>query len=506
MRVVTQRRMTTDLTRTYPFGVFDKGGEDASVSSRTIHDLSYPKGDFINDYTDPTSNLKPEYHHCDAVASEILHAKREHPEVEVEIMTGDVASAFRNISIHSNSAYLVAGWIEEKNGIIIALSVPFGWTGSPGFYEIVGGAVSHVHGCHYNDANPIGFFNYYWVDDHINVAANVGRILNDLDRSLRFAMGAILGAGGINDENFTPWATRQRVLGLEFDSTAELVRMPQTKIDKARRILVAVYAVTVLSCKAYRPLLDSLRQLATCIRAARSFLRRLRIRERHLHRFESDTVFDEMKQDLFWWWQVLHRPQLNGVSITIKRRLYGIFQPTTTPRHHIEVDASDFGLCALDITAEHALMYRYTPTEIGLITDCKGDAPNSFDINYRELLSCAFAVHAWGPRWVSDSHDNRRPRHVHFRVDNMSAVACWWETTYRIWFSASHVAGVDNVRADADSRLSANQSHATLFSSLTSGWTQYPATVDVQGLTDIWRHISELTPLPIPRTTNLNDH
>ncbi|OWZ02816.1 hypothetical protein PHMEG_00025555, partial [Phytophthora megakarya] len=217
----------------------------------------------------------------------------------------------------------------------------------------------------------------------------------------------------------------------------------------------------------------------------------------HLHRFQSVTASDEMKQGLLWWWQVLHQPQLNGVSLKY-------FNALPPPDIIIEVDASDFGLCALDITAEHALTYRYTSTEIDLITDFKAGAPNSFDINYRELLSCAFAVHAWGPRWVSDSHDNRRPRHVHFRVDNMSAGAWynklssrntraqvltrllgWWETTYRLRFSASHVAGVDNVRANADSRLSANQSYATLFLSLTSGWTQDPATMDVQGLTDI---------------------
>ncbi|OWZ14913.1 Secreted protein [Phytophthora megakarya] len=150
-----------------------KGGEDASVSGRTIHDLSYPEGDFINDYTDPTGIIKPNERNP--------NTKREHPEVEVEIMAGDVASAFRNISIHSNSAYLFAGRIEKKIAIIIELSAPFGWTCSPGFYEIVGGAVSHVHDCHYNDANPTELFNYHWVDDHINVASNVGRTLKDMD-------------------------------------------------------------------------------------------------------------------------------------------------------------------------------------------------------------------------------------------------------------------------------------------------------------------------------------
>ncbi|KAE9216861.1 hypothetical protein PF005_g8887 [Phytophthora fragariae] len=71
-------------------------------------------------------------------------------------MAGDVASAFRNISIHSNSVYLFAGHIEEDDVIVIELAAPFGWTGSPGFYEIAGGAVAYVHGSHTTDEFPDG--------------------------------------------------------------------------------------------------------------------------------------------------------------------------------------------------------------------------------------------------------------------------------------------------------------------------------------------------------------
>ncbi|KAE9219735.1 hypothetical protein PF004_g13520 [Phytophthora fragariae] len=100
-----------------PFGVVDKGGEDASVTGRTIHDLSYAEGTSIND-----------------LATEILKSKRAHPNARVCVMAGDVASAFRNISIHSNSVYLFAGHIKEDDVIVIELAAPFGLTGSPGFY------------------------------------------------------------------------------------------------------------------------------------------------------------------------------------------------------------------------------------------------------------------------------------------------------------------------------------------------------------------------------------
>ncbi|KAG6616667.1 Secreted protein [Phytophthora cinnamomi] len=152
----------------------------------TIHDLSYPEGTSINDCTDQDSIVKPEYTHCDAVATEILKSKRAHPNARACVMAGDIASAFRNISIHSNSVYLFAGHIEEDDIIVIELAAPFGWTGSPGFYEIAGCAVAYVHGSHTTDTFPNGFFNYHWVDDHINVAADIGTSCDDANRSLSF--------------------------------------------------------------------------------------------------------------------------------------------------------------------------------------------------------------------------------------------------------------------------------------------------------------------------------
>ncbi|RLN69560.1 hypothetical protein BBJ29_008892 [Phytophthora kernoviae] len=455
-----------------PFGVVDKGGDDAKISGRTIHDLSYPEGSSINDFTDQDSITKPDYSHCDAVATEILRIKHAHPDAEVHVMAGDVASAFRNIGIHSNSVYLFAGRIEEENVLVIELAAPFGWTGSPGFYEIFSGAIAFMHDAHTNATCPTGFFNYHWIDDHISVAADIGASCCENDRSLRFAMVAVLGADAINTEKFSDWNTRQRVLGLEFDSVAEQILMPQAKIDKARGVVATAYFSTALTRKAYRSLLGSLRHVATCTRAARPFLQRLRQRERHLHRFRSVPVTEAMKQDLLWWWLVLHTPHLNGVSLEY-------FNSLPSPDVVIEMDASDFGLCSLDVTAKVALTYPFSPHELDLISEFKTEKANGFDINFRELLSCAFAVHAWGERWSAGVSRSGRPRHIHFRIDNTSAVAWqnklssrnprnpraqgiirllnWWETSLQLRFSVSHVAGVDNARADAGSRSAGNR-------------------------------------------------
>ncbi|KAE8965155.1 hypothetical protein PF011_g28407 [Phytophthora fragariae] len=229
-------------------------------------------------------------------------------------------------------------------------------------------------------------------------------------------MTAILGAEAINDKKFTSWNTRQRVLGLDFDTVAGLVSMPVAKVDKCRRIVAAAYNTTVLPRKEYRSLMGSLRHVATCIRAARPFLQRLRVCERQLNRFQRVAVTASMKEDLLWWWMVLHSPHLNGVSLEY-------FNTLPAPDAVIEMDASEFGLCALDPAAKAAVTYPFSSHERSLISAFKNGDTNGFDINFSELLSCAFAVHAWGARWAANAPNGGRPYHVHFRIDNTSAVA-----------------------------------------------------------------------------------
>ncbi|OWZ00729.1 hypothetical protein PHMEG_00028020 [Phytophthora megakarya] len=219
--------------------------------------------------------------------------------------------------------------------------------------------------------------------------------------------------------------------------------MPTSKVEKARHIVAMAYLARTLIRKEYPSLMGSLPHLATCIRTARPFLQRLRLCENQLHRFQRVTVSDEMKQDLLWWWLVLHTIHLNGVFL-------GYFNTLPPSDVAVEVDASDFGLCALNVFAKATLTYQFSTDELSHISEFKNSSFNGFDINFRKLLSCAFAVHAWGALWSSKVSRAGHPYHI---------------------FSASHVPGAANVRADAGSRISANKSYATLFSSLTPGDT-----------------------------------
>ncbi|KAE9087058.1 hypothetical protein PF002_g5079 [Phytophthora fragariae] len=212
-----------------PFGVVDKGDGDPQVTGRTIHDRSFPEDGSVNDCTDPANVPKASFEHCSRIAREIVRCKQENPECQIEVMAGDVASAYRNACIHSKCVHLFGGHISEDDAIAIDLSAALGWSGSAGIYGVLGRAVAFRHGHNTNPGHPTGFFSYQWVDDHVNVAADTGSRCADIDRSLRFTMTAVMGPAAINEEKFTPWRTRLKVLGLIFDTLAATVTIPPAK-------------------------------------------------------------------------------------------------------------------------------------------------------------------------------------------------------------------------------------------------------------------------------------
>ena len=258
-----------------PYGVIDKGSDDPTTSGRTIHDLSFPEGASVNDATDQAAVPRPEYRHCEAVAQEILRLKAENPTATVKLQAGDVASAFRHLGIHSESVRYFGATIPELNALVLELCAPFGWTSSPAFYELFGRAISFRHGRCSNALNPRGFFNYHWVDDHVNVVVATAANQDECERSLRAAMLSVLGPEAINEDKFSKWSTRLKVLGLIFDTVAGTVSMPEDKLIKARTAVATAYHSTTINRTQYRSLLGSLRHVATCVRPARAFLQRL---------------------------------------------------------------------------------------------------------------------------------------------------------------------------------------------------------------------------------------
>ena len=82
----------------------------------------------------------------------------------------DVSGAFRHLEVNAEHVARMGAMVKFFGVTIIDMSAPFGWTGSPGFYKVIGGAISYVEGSTTNEFHPAGFFNYHWVDNHANAA------------------------------------------------------------------------------------------------------------------------------------------------------------------------------------------------------------------------------------------------------------------------------------------------------------------------------------------------
>ncbi|EGZ22114.1 hypothetical protein PHYSODRAFT_329971 [Phytophthora sojae] len=458
-----------------PFGVVDKGDADPRTTGRVIHDLSFPEGSSVNDVTDTSGLCTPQFKPCEAIAVEILDQQEQHPDAEIQLQAGDVASAFRNVCTHSRRVQMFGGRLEPDNALVIDASAAFGWSGWPASYGVVAGAIAHIHGNAFNRFRDSGPFNYYWVDDHINVAAAIGTNCMEVERSLRSSMVIVLGHDAVSEDKFTLWSPRQQVLGLVFDSAAGTVAMPADKILNAQACVRTVLFVDSLSRSDYRNLLGRLRHVATCARSAQTFLQRLCLHERHLRRWHKVPVSAAMKDDLLWWLHILESPALNGVPLSH-------FRAYPVPAMVVKMDASDSGLCVLVRAARTVLRYSFSAHERSLIEATKSNPSIAFDINYRELLSCAFAVHAWEQNGFAQSTRT-----------SPSTLARVWELEYGLRFSAAHVAGVDNRIADAGSRYDSSSTLAALFDDLTRDWQQVTPLADVSSLEAIWPIISART-------------
>eukprot|EP00644_Phytophthora_capsici_P016889 jgi/Phyca11/125587/e_gw1.59.132.1 len=256
-----------------PFGAVPKKGIDPSVEVRLIHDLSFPRGDSTNDASDKSSFPNTHYTAVAAIARRIDECAARHPGVRICIAKGDVKGSFRHLMLSSNAVCWMGGLLPDHRALIIDMSAPFGWSGSPPFYSAFGGAISWLVGNEspyslsggvYRDSEP--FFPYEWVDDHILVEADTpGRLVTAMT-ALRLAMLAVLGPRAINEKKFSQWSTSVEVLGLEFDTEKRTVSMPEAKIRKAQARVEGLAASKDASRHDLECLLGCLRHVSACLR------------------------------------------------------------------------------------------------------------------------------------------------------------------------------------------------------------------------------------------------
>ncbi|ETL28816.1 hypothetical protein L916_17886 [Phytophthora nicotianae] len=107
-----------------PLAVVDKPGA-AQQDIRLINDYSFPPDGSVNDYTDRSDHSPILYNPPRAIARPIYQRKMLGRSSQMLLKLGDVAGAFRHVSINAEAVHMFC--FRNKDVLVIKLACGFGW-------------------------------------------------------------------------------------------------------------------------------------------------------------------------------------------------------------------------------------------------------------------------------------------------------------------------------------------------------------------------------------------
>ncbi|OWZ13027.1 LOW QUALITY PROTEIN: Cleavage induced protein [Phytophthora megakarya] len=125
IKKVKTRTATMSSTLTCPFGAVPKGDRSMSEDARVIHDLSFPRGESINEFSVPKDKIDISSDGAWAIASRIEEVVREFLGLS-RMMSGDGSRAFCHTRLHAVHCCKFAGTIFEFGVLVVDLCCPFG--------------------------------------------------------------------------------------------------------------------------------------------------------------------------------------------------------------------------------------------------------------------------------------------------------------------------------------------------------------------------------------------
>jgi hypothetical protein len=393
---------------------------------RLIVDLSHPEGQSVNDgISDALCSLT--YVSVDTAAQAALQTGRGTLMAKV-----DIRNAYRNIPVHPDDRWLLG--MSWQGCIYIDTVLPFGLCSAPKIFNAVADALEWV--VRERGVSQI----YHYLDDFIILGPpGSEKCRGDLTTLLSWTDW--LGFP-VAEEKMKGPATRITFLGIEIDSEALQLRLPEGKLLALKELITSWRGRRWCLKSELQSLAGKLQHACKVVRPGRSFLRRVfeLLKGTH-HAHHHIRLNSGMRSDLAWW--DLYLKSWNGISILRPLRL-------SVPDHEIFTDASgNFGCGA--VWAHRWIQFKwpqsYAPVAI---------AP-------KELVPVVMACIIWGRAWQGQV--------VHVHCDNEAVVSvlnsgCSKDAqlmhlvrslffvlaTWDISLHSRHIPGVFNTVADAISR------------------------------------------------------
>ena len=430
------------------FGVIPKGHTPGKW--RLITDLSYPPGLSVNDGID--KNLcSMSYITVDMIADIVASFGPASLMAKV-----DIQSAYRLIPVHPDDRPFLA--VQWQGDVFCDAMLPFGLRSAPKLFNAVADALEWC-------IRQEGVVHvYHYLDDFIVLGPpSSAQCLEDL-QSLE-AVCTSLGVPLAAHKREGP-TTCLTFLGIELDSVAGVLRLPEDKLQRLTTILREWGDRKACTRKELESLIGLLNHACKVVRPGRTFLRRMidlltstgasSIPRQHHH----IRLNREFRADLAWWRSFVQ--QWNGVGL-LKHQDLG-------PGLVVTSDASGSWGCG----AWHGtswFQYAWSQEEYDL------------DISVKELTPVVLSAAIWGKNWsgrsVSCFCDNQavvtvlnkrscRDKHL------MHLLRClfFFEAQGQFRVYAKHISGSCNGKADDLSR-----NNLDAFFSKVPGASHYPSPV-----------------------------
>ena len=395
---------------------------------RLIHDCSRPTGMAVNDY-------------CSAD----WHQKFSRVDDAALLMTPgcylakvDLRSAYRSVKISKTSEQVTGlKWNFEGNTVYLRdTRLPFGGKLSPGIFHRLTQAVKRMMARR-------GFnLLVVYLDDFLIIAeseAQCAEALNCLIQLLR-KLGFAIHWGKVIDP-----CQKLTFLGIELDSIAMSLRLPEDKLNLLRNELHSFLQQKRASKRQFQSLAGRLSWAAGVVKGGRVFLRRIFNKIRSLHHVSHRALIGmDVRDDLQWWYDFL--VTFNGRSLLLDQQ----------PIECVFTDA-----CKEAAGGSFGSDWFYFNWSQDL------PVPETLHINEKEVLAVVLAAQRWAPLWCN--------KHIIIYSDNSCTVASlnkgssrnllvmkcliairklfWLSATFNFHLTSKFIAGIHNVAADSASRL-----------------------------------------------------
>lgn len=407
------------------FGLVPKGHQPGKW--RLIVDLSFPRGNSVNDGIEPEL-CSLHYTSVDEACKRVMARGR-----GTMLAKFDVEGAFRTVPVHPDDRHLLG--MSWEGQVYVDKVLPFGLRSAPKLYNAVADAllwilVNHdeVDGLHYLD----DFLLFCEPDPRQG------------ERALQSALArcARLGVPVASRKTEGP-STTLTFLGLELDTLSMTVRLPPAKLERLRREIRRWEGMRSCSKRELLSIIGQLQHACCAIRPGRSFLRRMIelskcVRELH-HRVRLNAGF---RSDLRWWGCFL--PIWNGSCpmATLSR---------VPPQVALTSDASGSWGCGAFTSGGKWFQLRFP------------ESWSDLHITVKELLPIVLGVAIWGNEWkgltVSCFCDNaavvaivNSGRSKMDRAMHLMRCLSFFLARWCVSLVCRHIPGSQNGAADALSR------------------------------------------------------